>query len=226
MKPPVVAAIKRVLVAALAVYLLDQVTKHWVFHHVQPGPFDAVNVIGDWFQILFTQNKGLILGLGRGSPLFVDLVIVVATVILLAYAYSEIQRGTNPMALVGVGMIFGGAAGNLTDRIRLTYVIDFIAIGRWPVFNFADASIVTGVLVLVASYYLEEQAAQKAAAKAAEEALLAELPPGREGPTETTALDGTPGDSSGANPSSLSESALEAPAEPPAQPSDSAPENP
>ncbi|MGH8102916.1 MAG: signal peptidase II [bacterium] len=170
-------AAPRLLAASICVFALDQFTKVWVVRHVGEGPFNSVNILGGWVQLLYTENKGLILGLGRDSPFFVNFVIGIASIILIVYALSELRRGTNAPALIGVGMIFGGAAGNLSDRVRLGYVIDFISIGRWPVFNFADASIVTGVFVLIISYYFEEQAARTAAdeeaRKAAEEAATA-----------------------------------------------------
>jgi signal peptidase II len=58
----------------------------------------------------------------------------------------------NPMSAVGIGAALGGAAGNLVDRLRHGAIVDFIAIGCWPVFNFADAAIVAGVGLLLWSF--------------------------------------------------------------------------
>jgi len=72
----------------------------------------------------------------------------------VAIAAALLQQGMiggNVMSAVGLGAALGGAAGNLADRLRHGAVVDFIAIGRWPPFNLADAAIVAGIGLLVLS---------------------------------------------------------------------------
>jgi signal peptidase II len=74
-----------------------------------------------------------------------------ASVAIAAVLLQQGMIGANIMSAAGIGAALGGAAGNLADRLRHGAVVDFIAIGRWPPFNLADAAIVAGVGLLVLS---------------------------------------------------------------------------
>jgi signal peptidase II len=140
---------------AAILVLADQVTKALVVANVPLG--GQVNVIGDLVQIWHVQNRGAAFSLFQNSfGLF--LLVGVLTLGLVAY-FSWSLRGRSAWYFVLLGMILGGAIGNLTDRVRheafggQQYVTDFVSVGfgslRWPTFNVADSSLVVGIIVFV-----------------------------------------------------------------------------
>jgi signal peptidase II len=141
-------------VVAVAVIVLDQLTKTWALHHLAES---SRHVIGPSYLVL-TYNSGAAFSLGRGITPIVETVAVALVVWLLALSRNLSRSGSWPVA-VGLGLLLGGALGNLTDRLfrhipgHPSSVIDFVqAVSWWPVFNVADASIVVGVIVLIVTY--------------------------------------------------------------------------
>ena len=135
-----------VLVAAVAAgaVLVDQLTKTWALHRLADGPVHV------WWRLrlVLALNSGAAFSLGRGLTPFVVAGIVVLLVVLLFVGRSVANR---PQA-VALGLVLGGAFGNLTDRlVRHNHraVIDFIDIRPWPTFNVADAAVVCGAILLV-----------------------------------------------------------------------------
>ena len=93
----------------------------------------------------------------RGPPMFAFSTWMLAGLWIVSASAAAVllQRGIiadNAMSGVGIGAALGGAAGNIADRLRHGAIVDFIAIGRWPVFNLADAAIVAGIGLLVLSF--------------------------------------------------------------------------
>lgn len=131
------------LLVAVLVVVADQVTKSLAVSGLSPGP---VHVIGP-FSLELSYNTGVAFSVGSGltAPIVVIVVVVVALVAWFGRAVP------NTAAAVGIGMILGGAIGNLADRLFRGHhgaVIDFVYSGFWPTFNVADASIVCGCVVL------------------------------------------------------------------------------
>ncbi len=108
----------------------------------------ATSLFGVPFRIVLTYNEGLVLGIFRGNPWIVYAVIAFASAVLASYAITELRQGGHPWNLGFLGMIFGGALGNTADRVIRGRVVDFISIGKFPIFNSADIFIVTGILGL------------------------------------------------------------------------------
>lgn len=130
--------------AALAVVLVvDQATKALAVAQIDRG--DAVNVFFG-LDLTNTRNRGVAFGVLEGSATIVGLLIAAALLLLLGYFAFHASR---PLLWLPVGMLLGGAVGNLIDRAREGAVIDFIDPSFWPAFNLADASIVIGVLALL-----------------------------------------------------------------------------
>jgi signal peptidase II len=99
-------------------------------------------------------NTGGAFGLFQGKTLFlIGASLVALLVLLLSYRHSH---RSPPLTRLCLGLIVGGAIGNLVDRIRLGYVVDFIDLGWWPVFNIADSSIVAGITGLSLSYLVAQ----------------------------------------------------------------------
>ncbi len=128
---------------AAIIFLVDQFTKFLVRAYLPFGysyPFDG------FFRLTHTHNTGSAFGLlqGQNTPLiFVSFI----GIFVLAMIYRSQPHPTNLLRF-SLALQIGGALGNLLDRLRLGSVTDFIDVGAWPVFNLADASIVTGLVVL------------------------------------------------------------------------------
>jgi signal peptidase II len=143
------------VVVAGVVVAADQATKSWALHHA----IDPRHVVGPvWLALTF--NSGAAFGLGQGVTPVVEAVVVALVVVLLILGRRAARQASAPAA-VGLGLLVGGAVGNLVDRLGRDHhgsVIDFIAalrIGnqdRWPIFNLADAAIVVGAVALAIAY--------------------------------------------------------------------------
>lgn len=135
---------------AIVLYVADQVSKALVVANIDPG--ERISVIGDVVQLWHVRNEGAAFSLLQGATwLFIPVhLFAIGLVIYFARAFRE--RG--PWIHVVLGAVLAGSLGNLTDRVRLGYVVDFLSVGigdlRWPTFNVADPSIVIGILLLVA----------------------------------------------------------------------------
>jgi signal peptidase II len=131
------------IVAALFV-TLDQVTKQIVVASIKRG--DSINIFFG-VDLTYVRNKGVAFGALAGSGGMLVVVLTVAALVLLV-SYFTIRAET-PWLWLPVGIIAGGALGNLADRARDGAVIDFIDPVLWPAFNIADMGIVLGILGLL-----------------------------------------------------------------------------
>jgi signal peptidase II len=135
-----------VLGIAAVVVLVDQLTKTWAENHVTDR---ATHVL--WtLRLAVTYNTGAAFSIGRGITPFFVAVAVVMVVVLVLIAH----RDQTVASRVALGLVLGGAFGNLADRLLRHHhgaVIDFIDFRWWPVFNVADACIVIGALLLALS---------------------------------------------------------------------------
>jgi signal peptidase II len=134
---------------ALGLYVADQVTKAVVVANV---PFGARHdVIGDLAQLWHVRNDGAAFSILPGATwLFVP--VTIAAIGMVVYFHQQL-RDRGPWIQVILGAILAGALGNLTDRLRMGYVIDFVSLGigetRFPTFNVADSAVVLGIGALV-----------------------------------------------------------------------------
>ena len=125
------------------VVALDQATKQLASTSIARG--DQVAVIPG-LDLSYTRNTGVAFGALEGGGLIVAILIGASLTLLVAYFIANRDR---PLLWLPVGMLLGGALGNLADRAREGAVIDFIDPAAWPAFNVADSCIVVGVLVLL-----------------------------------------------------------------------------
>jgi signal peptidase II len=132
---------------AAVAYLLDRVSKLWVERTLQDHPAELIRGV---LTLRYTTNSGGAFSLGERAPwVFVGASLVVCVAIVLT---ATRHRGR--LQAVALGLILGGALGNLTDRIVRGpafrgRVVDFIDLHVWPVFNLADSAIVIGALLLI-----------------------------------------------------------------------------
>lgn len=130
---------------ATGVISWDQLTKWFAIQYlVRRG---SVALIPNFFHLTFVENTGIAFGLFQGRPATLTVVITVSVLALLIGAWWFRDRPVSRR--LAYGFILGGAIGNWIDRLRYEHVIDFLDFRVWPVFNFADAFITTGVLLFL-----------------------------------------------------------------------------
>ena len=147
---------------ALLVILIDQLTKAWIISGIDLREIGRVEVWPPIFNFTWVENRGVSFGLfGDGSARWMlSLFSIVVAGILGWWALKADRR----LLISAVGLIMGGAIGNVIDRIRFGYVVDFIdvsGIGFFPwIFNVADSAITVGVVLLIWDSVLSERAAK------------------------------------------------------------------
>lgn len=130
-------------VAAL-VLVADQVTKYLAGCFLAEG--DPVTLLPGIVRLTYVRNYGAAFGiLSHQTAFFVT--VGIAALALVVLVYPRLGRGER-LSRWGLAALLGGIAGNLVDRLRFGYVVDFIDLGVWPVFNLADAAIVVGIALV------------------------------------------------------------------------------
>ncbi len=142
----------RFWLTTLLVLIIDQLSKLWIVNNLIPGESRVV-----WDKVLwltYVQNQGAAFGIlpGRSWLFFICALLV----IVILVAINSKQRLQAAMQVI-FGLITAGAIGNLLDRLRLNYVVDFFDLGWWPVFNVADMAIVCGAVLLVVKLLWNEK---------------------------------------------------------------------
>jgi signal peptidase II len=145
------ARLRLFLIVAASVVILDQLSKLWINAN-RP----QIGLLPGFLDLVYVENSGAIFGLFHShAELFIALGIVASVVILVFLYYFP--PATN-VGTVSFALILSGAVGNLIDRIRFGYVIDFIGIHvqelfHWPAFNVADAALTVGIFMLIYYFY-------------------------------------------------------------------------
>jgi len=161
---------------------LDQLSKRWIIENVRLGELrEPIAFLNDYFRLTYSENTGFAFGMGQGGGNIIML-IAIGAVIGMLYYYPRIQ----PEAFftrIGMGMVMGGALGNVIDRLEYGFVVDFINY-RIPsvisnVSNIADHAIVIGVFVILFDNWRLERLEKQAQIEATEgdlqtEALITE----------------------------------------------------
>ena len=133
---------------AATVMVLDQLTKAALVANLDPG--EVVNVLGDFVRLVFSQNSGALFGLFRENAALFGLASLAVMGLIVVY---HGRSGRSIYLSIALGLLLGGALGNMIDRLRLGYVVDFIDIGigdlRFYTFNVSDAAISTAILMLI-----------------------------------------------------------------------------
>jgi signal peptidase II len=133
---------------AALVVVVDQATKALVTAALDPG--ESVPIVGDLVRIVFGQNTGALFGLFKDNALMFGVVSILVVALIVAY---HARAAASPYLTVTLGLLLGGAIGNMLDRLRLGYVVDFVDAGigtaRFYTFNVADSAISLAVLLLL-----------------------------------------------------------------------------
>ncbi len=132
---------------AVAVVVVDQVAKALVTASLAPG--QSVDVVGDLVRIVFGQNSGALFGLFKDNAAMFGGVSLLVVGLIVAY---HARSTASPYLTTTLGLLLGGAIGNMIDRLRLGYVVDFVDVGigptRFYTFNIADSAISLAILLL------------------------------------------------------------------------------
>jgi len=148
--------IKRATLCLLVIALVsasDQLSKLWIRTHLAPG---ESLLITDRLSLIHIENTGSAFGL-LANQTFLIIIISISALLFILLFLRYLSPATN-LSIVSIGLILGGAVGNLIDRIRFGSVTDFIYFRlwgnfHWHAFNIADAAITVGVFVLIYSFY-------------------------------------------------------------------------
>jgi signal peptidase II len=135
------------------VFVVDRLTKIWAEHALADRPIDLIPGV---LTLRLTTNSGGAFSLGQSAPWF----FAGATVVVSALIVFTAFRRRSVWSSVALGLILGGAVGNLADRVLRGpglsgHVVDFVDFHVWPVFNAADGAVVIGAILLAASTFLE-----------------------------------------------------------------------
>ena len=136
---------------ALLVVVADQLSKMWIRSNL--GVEELLFELG-FFRLTHIHNTGAAFGLFQGYSFALTIIALVGIVAILLYAlliYRRFPFWDNLLGKSALGLVLGGTAGNLIDRLHLGYVTDFIDVGFWPAFNIADSAVTVGVIILVYS---------------------------------------------------------------------------
>jgi signal peptidase II len=137
-----------VVAAVVAIVVIDQLTKAWAVSALADGP---KHLVGDLVVFDLARNSGSAFSRFQGyTP-----VLAVLAIVITVFLARSLRQTTDRWTLVGLVLVLGGALGNLADRLARSpgflrgHVVDFVAIGWWPVFNFADSCITIGAIILI-----------------------------------------------------------------------------
>jgi len=154
------------LLAAFGIYMADQASKAWAVRALRFG--DERTIIKGFLDFVYTENRGIAFGqLQEGGSFGRWFFVVLALAAAVAVFYYFLRTARNDDRILGAcALLLAGITGNLTDRVRLGYVIDFISVHagsyHWPTFNIADASICVGAGLLAYDLILEGRREKRA----------------------------------------------------------------
>lgn len=132
-------------IIVIAVLILDQLSKVLALKYLMP--VGDIPIINNIFHLTYVENRGAAFGLFQNQKLF----FIITTLLVLGFIWFYAHHNRlNKMMIVGLSLVAGGAIGNLIDRVRLGFVVDYfnVAIINFPVFNIADSAVVVGAVLI------------------------------------------------------------------------------
>ncbi|MEN9936657.1 MAG: hypothetical protein RLZZ387_3236 [Chloroflexota bacterium] len=165
-----------------AIITSDQMTKAWIWEMLGPNEGTTRPLIDPWLSLTLVKNTGVAFGLFQGIPHFFTVTSILISLGAIYFYRFHLPR-SQPWVQFSLGLIVGGAIGNIIDRIRQGFVVDFVHVSWFPgIFNIADAAITVGVAML-AGYLLFVGDAPEPRRSPPDDTLLGELlgqePPSR-----------------------------------------------
>lgn len=139
---------------ALTVIAADQFTKWRIWNTVGPAGDRFMIEVMPWVDFHFVRNTGSAFGMFQGQSSILTVLAFLALAMLGVFFFQNARQ--DPLVALALGLLAGGAIGNLVDRIRFGYVIDFIKVPNFPTFNVADSAITVGVVILIYTLVLRD----------------------------------------------------------------------
>ena len=147
------------------VIIIDQASKLWVKNNLPQ--WESWNILGSFLRFTHVKNPGIAFGIPVGNFTMIVAILSIIATIFIAYLHWQ-ERNNHPLIVIGLGLILGGAIGNLIDRSSVfftqhyTGVVDFIDIGislsmRWYIFNIADSAITIGIILYLIHSFSSER---------------------------------------------------------------------
>lgn len=130
--------------AAVSILILDRLTKFIALKNLAQG--QSIKILQDIFHFTLVFNDGTAFGLWPGKTGF--FILLSLAVIVFIIAFTRRKKFKDVILSASLGLILGGAIGNLIDRMTFGYVIDFLDFRVWPVFNVADSAITVGTVII------------------------------------------------------------------------------
>ena len=145
-------------IVVVAVLIIDQITKYLAIN-LKDGR--TISLIGDHLSLVYLENRGAAFGILQNQKCF----LMVSSILIigyLVYFYLKHKESLNLLMRLGIGLVLGGAVGNMIDRIFRGFVVDFISYRfpngyGFPIFNIADMAVVIGCSVLILSSFQKEE---------------------------------------------------------------------
>lgn len=142
---------RRALPVAAAVVVLDQLSKWWILAAVMQPPREIP--VTPFFNLVLAWNRGVSFSLFHSGAAYAPYILSAVAVAVVAGLLWWLRRFDRLWPALGIGLVVGGALGNVVDRLRFGAVVDFLDVHaagwHWPAFNLADSAITVGVALLV-----------------------------------------------------------------------------
>jgi signal peptidase II len=137
---------------AAVIVALDQATKWWLLLTMQQNDGRFIEVAG-FFDIVLVWNRGVSFGMFNNDAGLNGLLFSLLAAVIVVALLVWLRRAASPLIVIAIGLVIGGAVGNVVDRLRLGAVVDFLDFHlgswHWPAFNVADAAICVGVGLMI-----------------------------------------------------------------------------
>lgn len=146
------------LLLVLFIILLDQIIKYFVSTNMFLG--QSIPVLPQIFHLTYIQNPGAAFGILE-NQCYLFILIAAVLIVAVIYFYKKIIQ-LSKLFQVGIALLFGGAIGNMIDRIFIGRVIDYMDFRIWPVFNLADIAIVSGCAIIAFNLLFKTERSYKA----------------------------------------------------------------
>lgn len=150
-----------ITIVSLLLAFCDQFTKYLAVKYLEGGEAKHILSVGetDILTFSFYKNSGAAFSSFQGQTVILSVITIVLIIALIVYIYKT--KTTKLFPVICTAMIVGGGIGNLIDRIRLKYVVDFIILFPFKfIFNFADICVVIGAILLAAYYIFSDKKAE------------------------------------------------------------------
>ncbi|MDI9475821.1 MAG: signal peptidase II [Natronincolaceae bacterium] len=130
-------------VLIIVILILDQLSKILALRYL--APVGSIPIIKNVFHLTYVENRGAAFGILQNQKLFFVIFALLVLGFIWFYAYNN---RLNKVMVYGLGLVVGGVVGNLIDRVRLGFVVDYLHIMNFPVFNIADSAVTIGIVLI------------------------------------------------------------------------------